>query len=696
MPSSRIRIMSLSRRTLIEACRPREARVNEGTRRLARYRTHTNKLLIPASLRTTSVSGASARGLSPSTIARAPHNIMHSHYRNMLTRTDATSLGFSSSLQQMQAVQLQRRNFGSTPPPCANAGTKSKSNVKDLNSSTQSAENLVSIDDNDPSSSGSNALFFAAQEASRLSKLAAKENKRGIAFTEGSVQLALDAASALLIISRPSNFLADAILHRSNKNTNLHSNKNTKMNQNAPQIASLHRAFLEITSWCIDLVPYRYEQQQLQVHQQQQQQQQDLATMDNAVLDRSLTLARRAYDLQLPFHLPLYTRLMEAVAQHKTDDSIASTILDISSWVTATLDAPVDAAFFSHTLTTLVRRQQLGQVVDLLKGMQILHNIPHLDPATTTEMLTLLRDAVRESLLQDPGPSDSSTGGGGGGKGIPNHNNNRRLSEEDATQIVSLLEPSVMHILEQRESSEQLRDRLTNMLSELENDEMAELLERLAQVEDEDDLDDDDDVDSDSDDDEEVFDSDEDDNHVERAERTDPIDLVVDSILTKNVTDVKAKRLLSNLIKRSRFGGGVGDHNIKPRIQAIEFQDGEDTIHAVKVEIDSDSDLSDDEDEESDELLYSRDKEDLYQFPDVTAQLVQLNDGRTLRFTRKFEDVLWARDLEDDFVLFDKLFRDSQQGKVYDDDSSSSSSSDDDDDDDDDSDDEADDDSKSS
>jgi hypothetical protein len=624
------------------------------------------------------------------------------------------SLG-CSSLQQKQGAQIvppQRRNFASSPPPVANDVTKS--NVKDLTSQSES------VDDNDPSS-GPNALFFAAQEASRLSKLAAKENKRGIAFTETRVQLALDAASALLIISRPTNALADAILHRSNKN----SNSNTNMNQNAPQIASLHRAFLEITSWCIDLVPYQYEQQQLQVHQhhQQQQQQQDLATIDIAVLDRSLTLARRAYDLQLPFHLPLYTRLMDAVATHKTDDSIASTILDISSWVTATLDAPVDAAFFSRTLTTLVRRQQLGQVVELLNGMRMRHDIPHLDPSTTREVLTLLGDAVRESLLQGP-PSDNGSNA---------DNTMSRLSEEDASQIVSLLEPSVMHVLEQRESSEQLRDRLLNMLSELENDVMGESLERIAQVEDamaavlerltqveddilehlkrlaqveddesdlDDDDDDDDDSDSDSDsdidsdiddDDEEVFGSDEDDNHVERAARTDPIDLVVDSILTKNVTDVKAKRLLSNLIKNSRFGGG-GDTINKPRVQAIEFKDGEETIRAVKVEFDSDSDLSDDDDEEeADELLYSRDKEDLYQFPDVTAQMVELNNGRTLRFTIKFEDVLWARDLEDDFVLFDKLFRDSQHGKDHDDDSSSSSS----DDDDDDSDDEGDDDSKS-
>jgi hypothetical protein len=111
------------------------------------------------------------------------------------------------------------------------------------------------------------------------------------------------------------------------------------------------------------------------------------------------------------------------------------------------------------------------------------------------------------------------------------------------------------------------------------------------------------------------------------------------------------------------------------------------------LEIDSDSDLSDDEEEEEelDELLYSRNKTELYQFPDVTAQMERLNAGRSLRFTRRFEDILWARDYEDDFVLFDKIFRDSQHGKDQDDDFSSSSS-----DDDDDSDDEADDGNKSS
>jgi hypothetical protein len=145
---------------------------------------------------------------------------------------------------------------------------------------------------------------------------------------------------------------------------------------------------------------------------------------------------------------------MDAVATHKTDDSIASTILDISSWVTATLDAPVDAAFFSHTLTTLVRRQQLGQVVELLEGMRLRHDIPHLDPSTTTEVLTLLRDAVRESLLHGP-PSGSD------GTLVNSNSRSRRCYPNRC-----FLEPSV-GVLEQegrelRDQDEQLMTREAN------------------------------------------------------------------------------------------------------------------------------------------------------------------------------------------------------------------------------------------
>jgi hypothetical protein len=475
-------------------------------------------------------------------------------------------------------------------------------------------------------------------------------------MTEASVQQALNAASALLIVSTPTNALADAIRHRTRHSANA----------NAPHIASLHRAFLEITSWCVDLVLVQPQATASATATATTTATETIHLDNNSVLlDRSLTLARRAYDLSLPFHLPLYQRLMEAVASHKMDSNIASTILDISSWVSATLNAPVDAVWFSHALTTLVRRQRLGEVVDLLKGMQLRHDIPYLDPTTTTDMLSLLRDAVRESL-QNQNTTD-------------NNNNNmcNGLNEADATDIVSLLEPSVMHVLEQRESSETLRDRLTNLLSELENDEMAELLERLAQVEDDDidsdhdDDDDDDDVDSDSDhdvdSDEEAYDDDED-----RMARVDPIDLVVDSILTKKVTDVKAKRLLSDLIKNSKSGGdGNNKHHHHPRIQTIEFKKDGNTIRGVKLEID-DTDDSDLSDEESDDVLYSRSKTDLYQFPDVTAQLVQLNAGRSLLFTRRFEDILWARDYhEDDDVLFDSIFQDAHHTKDPDDDDDS-------------------------
>ena len=481
-------------------------------------------------------------------------------------------------------------------------------------------------------------LFFAAQEADRLSTLAVTKHKRRgtiSALTEAAnVTQALDAANALLIISRPSNALADAILHRTER---LH-------------IASLHRAFIAITSWCVDLIPL--------IQSDKETTNSTTADVASSILDRSLMVARRAYDLHLPFHLPLYQRLMTAVALHKTD-TVASTILDISSWATSTLDAPMDAAFFSRSLTALIRRQRLSDVVDLLVGMRSRHEIVHLDEDITMEVLMHVSNVIRQAL-EDPASS---------------------LQEAQATKIVALLELSVLHIMETRQASEFIReDRLASLLSSLEDDEMGALLDRIAQAEEEEhDADGIYDDTSDDDSDEEGFSSDED--RIEHGRRCpDPLDLAVNSIMTKSMTSDKAKHLLPALIKHASSVPGDSNERGHPRIREISFPAGDDMIHA-KLDIDTDSDLTDDDDD-FDEMLYSRTKEDLYQFPDVTAQMVELNGGRTFRFTRSFEDIIWARDYEDDsYGLFDRIIRSGQHRRDHDDDDSSSSSDDDSDDD---------------
>ena len=60
--------------------------------------------------------------------------------------------------------------------------------------------------------------------------------------------------------------------------------------------------------------------------------------------------------------------------------------------------------------------------------------------------------------------------------------------------------------------------------------------------------------------------------------------------------------------------------------------------------IDSDSD--DEVDGDRDEIIYLR--QNSCKFPDVTAQLEQLNGNRKLLFTAQYEEILWMRDYDEE------------------------------------------------
>jgi len=233
----------------------------------------------------------------------------------------------------------------------------------------------------------------------------------------------------------------------------------------------------------------------------------------------------------------------------------------------------------------------------------------------------------------------------------------RNLPEADAIEIVALLEPSVLRVLQQEELPDSFRDKMKDLLSKLDVDEVEHMLERMLERELEED-DDDGDVSDDSDED-----------IAEPTRQVDPLDLAIDSILTRRVSNVKAKKFVSDLIKYSR-----SDKDLPTRPSFLApYKDADNTYAAAHVESEeTDSDWSDYED-----MTYLRNR-DGYQFPDVVSQLIQLNGGRRLVFTKLYEDLIWMRDYEEDLALLDSQFGDSRIDSDMEDSSDDEDDSDDD------------------
>lgn len=182
---------------------------------------------------------------------------------------------------------------------------------------------------------------------------------------------AAEAARAMLALTSPTKSLAEAIL-----------------NDKAPadQVACLHQAFIQVTSWCISLVP-----------------------SDNSLITYALNLARRAGVLSLPLHLFLYRSLVTAIARHSKEEDPTSDILEASALAVLALNIPLSASFFSDALVAFVERNQLQKAIDLQGIMNERYDIDMLDGLTAMAVLRALQQAV----LQDPSRQliDGSTAG---------------------------------------------------------------------------------------------------------------------------------------------------------------------------------------------------------------------------------------------------------------------------------------------
>ena len=276
----------------------------------------------------------------------------------------------------------------------------------------------------DVSSSPKGILISAAEEAKRLSDLAAKN--RPAAPTKSQTELTLPAttSSSSSLSSFPSSAevteetlqnalnAAQALLIVTFRSSPPMQQKQSADKGIQEQISCLHRAFLAVTSWCLDVAE---------------------VSRDPRILDKALEVAKRAHQLQLPFILPLHQRLMNVVAQLYTPpsnsrSSVASTVLEISSRASHTFgtNAVKSSHFFQDSLLAMVQRRRWRDTLLLLQGMEYQHEIGQLDLNTLSQMLTLLEDFVQDDTCCDLFSPDGDW-----------------QDEADFVEILSLLNPYV-------------------------------------------------------------------------------------------------------------------------------------------------------------------------------------------------------------------------------------------------------------
>lgn len=365
-----------------------------------------------------------------------------------------------------------------------------------------------------------------------------------------------------------------------------------------------------------------------------------------AFLDAAMALARRAHELGLPFHLPLYQRLMEVTASTTTTSNATNSssllperILEIASFTdtlaaTATIAtaAPVVvASLFGPALVALVRNHRWRDAVELLHGMRHRHDIAILDRSTATEMYVHLYGAWKvkiHTLAVESWPPRYESCGRDWPGAIP------------AAELVALLVPSVLDFADEMEKEARGNtETLNHMLDSMDEHEIERMMDTMFEAED----DDDDNFDSDDDNDDDYEDVVDRDNYGWSRE-TDPCHQAVHAILTSSVNDVQAKAVFTKLVSPGTTKPTI------PRIISVKVAAKGSESDEVDLEYWADDSCSnsesEEEEEETDEDIGPHERRNHLQFPDVTAQVIHLNRGRDLMFTRRYEEIMWMKESE--------------------------------------------------
>jgi hypothetical protein len=359
---------------------------------------------------------------------------------------------------------------------------------------------------------------------------------------------------------------------------------------------------------------------------------------------------------------------MEAVVTtHSKTSKIPDTILEIASF-TDTLGGTsvVDSELFRPAILALIDERNFPQVIHVMKAMKNQHDIQFLEPQSTFDIFTSIFETVRQSLVDREYPS--------------------LLFMADAREIVKMLEPSLFKVEEAADKlankvGDNIRKELEKCVDDLEDDDAENLLSQI-----------------DEEDQEAMEEYDDDDSAVASDDEssTPPLDgddYFILSALTKGIVGINSRKLFLDMVK---YGRVVTKKKIVsaecvppkfvylPRRQATdqdnklsdlsEEEEGEEEYNDD--DVDDDREVEEDKIEENQATLEKRIvDEDEYEsepdgferlvkqpislqstkypdenfsLPDITEQIVSLNNGHKLQLTMRFKNVIWSRESEEE------------------------------------------------
>ena len=476
-------------------------------------------------------------------------------------------------------------------------------------------------------SSGSKALRRAAKEADRLSQLA-RSSPSGFSKQKESYDEKTDSSTAgrkLAALVEDSHKIRLEEARKASKAllriTNIQSLANAILHQEDPDmVAKVHRAFISIVTWGLQLIATDPETKKV-------------GSM--CLLEELLDVVRRSHELDLPLHIPLYHRLLEQVAAHssliKKDDPI-SAILDITVYATESLDLssspkqasaewlePLIEQLMMHTNNKTSPR--LDYVDRLLHGMRDCLGITQLSFDATLDMLLRLRAIFRKALRDA-----------------------KKLHyAHEAASIVVWLEPSLVNMLDELNqgpifpspsSTSKKENLLHDMLLWDEENPTSDEANAL------------------------IFSRiflggpppGRNKNNPSRSRKIHPFDIVVDTILTRDLKDHGAKELASDIFQFVRLRS-TDEEAVLPEPQKSFSSSSSNTIptsrsdtQASSVGLSEKPAGADQGDSLSYQVSHHKKRFDGIvddEFPDVASQLIKWNgDGRPLAYTVDYKAIV--------------------------------------------------------
>lgn len=416
----------------------------------------------------------------------------------------------------------------------------------------QSRIQTFSTNGDDKSSETNGDLTSTYEQASRINAMATNELNR-------STETLLLEARHLLKVTENAPLIAQ-LLHHSNESKR--------------DISSIHRAFLRITSCCL--------------------------SHPEKLVDTSLSLTRRARDLCLPFHLPLCERVVSAVAMYSTEEDVAATIMEISSWASLTLQIVLRPSFFHQSVVALVSRNDFRAAIHLRSAVRDRFDIDCVNSQTAMQMIRLIKDKLDE-------------------------NDDVAYTAEDARELVALLQEPIMREMEETERDLMSLSATLNSLLEHEPETLGRILDELE---------------TDSDD-----DGEEQDDEFDISPETHE-DLLDEAYDKHNSFESEGARVFDKWLQLqkerktpSTFTIALQVDQESGKIASMHWSPSESTYPSRSAN------------DYARELLYIRDPDD-WKLPDVTEQLTKLVNSNDLRYSEEFEDRLIEQmedDMDDEF-----------------------------------------------